>query len=678
MRSSDAEFLQQLRATFRIEAQEHLQAIAAGLVQLEQAPAGEQPALVETVFRAAHSLKGAAGAVELPDIERVCQGLEDTFAAWKRQASAPAPDTLDGLHALLDRLAALLALPAPAVPLPVRAATPTAASRAGETVRVSVALLDARLTEAEEMLTVKLAARQRVDDLRTLQRRLRASHEPDQRQGLERQVAAFARAAEQDGEAIGKLVDELVANAKQLLLLPFASIASGLPKLVRDLCRAQGKEAQLEIAGEHIALDKRVLDALRDPLIHMLRNCVDHGIELPAERLRRGKPARARIRLAVAPVAGGKVRVTLADDGIGIDTAKVKATAVKQGLLAAADAGALSEADALALIFRSGFTTSPLLTDLSGRGLGLPIVQENAARLGGEVTVDSQPGAGTTFRIVVPAMRATFRGVLLEVAGRALVLPTMQVERVLRLRREDLRQVEGRATCTLDGRVLPVATLARVLELPGAERAVAGALQLVILGRGEERVAFAVDQVVDEQEFLVKPLAPPLSRVRNVASAAILPSGRIAFILNVADLLLSARRATAGAWPPAAPAPAGAARSILVAEDSITSRMLLQAVLESAGYRVTTALDGLDALGRLRAGQFDLVVSDVEMPRLDGFELTARIRADRRLADTPVVLVTALESREHRERGVDVGANAYIVKSSFEQGSLLDAVRRLV
>lgn len=706
-----AGFLQQLRATFRVEAEEHLQAIASGLLELERGLGREdQKAIIETVFRAAHSLKGAARAVELRDIEAACQALEEIFASWKQQKSVPTREALDGLHARIDKVAALLggaapapapapaasaaaaprAEQAPAAPEPPPAAAPAPVAPRGDTVRIAVDLLDERLLEAEEMLAVKLAARQRVDDLRELAHSLQAwrsegdgRSQQERLKGVEARLAGLTRAAEQDRTSVAKLVDDLLANSKKLLLLPFSTLAASFPKMVRDLCREQGKEAELVMEGAHVELDKRILDTLKDPLLHLLRNSVDHGIEPPAERAARGKPERAEIRLAVTQLPGSQVQITLSDDGAGIDAGRVRAAAVKRGVVSAEAAAALGDEQAQALVFRSDVSTSPIVTELSGRGLGLAIVQENAARVGGQVTVESRRGAGTVFRIVVPAVRTTFRGILVQAAQALLALPTLQVDRVLRAAPEAIRTIEGRDTVAVDGRVLPVVRLAQVLEMPrdDARPDAASGVPLVILGVGDQRVAFLVDEVLDEQEFLVKPLSRPLSRVRHVASAAVLASGEIALILHVGDLLLSARGQRSVDRRPApteAPAPAAERPLVLVAEDSITSRMLIKATLEAAGYRVATAVDGMDALTRLRTGQFDLLVSDIEMPRLNGFDLTATVRADARLADLPVVLLTALENREDRERGVDVGASAYIVKSSFDQSTLVDAVRRLV
>jgi two-component system chemotaxis sensor kinase CheA len=755
--TKEQEFLKQLRATFGIEAAEHLQAIAAGLLELERTSAPEaQRKIVETVFRAAHSLKGAARAVDFIEIESQCQSLEDVFAAWKRRESIPSAAALNTLHRTLDAITAALSAsvatsgagaPAPAArpssdqpeqlarppAVSVRASAelvvqaPVAPPRAipvEETVRISVAKLEARLVEAEEMLTVKLSANQRVDDLRELAQHFtgwksdcvavepqaralrKATDQPapgragapsgqgpnrlleflernvEHVKSFESKVMVLTRTAERDREAVGRLVDDLLEDSKKLLFLPFATLSASFPKLVHDLCRDQGKEAELKLYGEHIEIDKRILEDLKDPLIHLLRNCVDHGVEPPQERIRRGKPARAAIKLTLEHGDGNKVRLLLSDDGAGIDVGKVKASAVKHGLISADAAERLGESEGQALIFQSAVSTSPIITQLSGRGLGLAIVQEKAEKLGGEVSVESRLGLGTTFRIVVPATRARFRGILVEAAGRLLVVPTVQVERVARARPDEIRTVEGRETLSIGGRAVSLVNLADALELPQVERdeLSPGGMPVIVLGKNGQRVAFAVDKILDEQEILVKPLAKPLSRVRNIAAATVLGSGRVAPILNVADLLKSARtlaRASPGTAAAAKPAKVET-RSILVAEDSITSRMLLKAILESAGYRVKTAVDGMEAFTLLRSEHFDLVVSDVEMPRLNGFDLTVRIRADKKLAQLPLVLVTALESREDRERGIDVGANAYLVKSSFDQSNLIEAVRRLI
>ncbi len=743
MSNREDQFLRSLRATFKVEADEHLQVIAAGLLTLEKtSEPHEQTGLVETVFRAAHSLKGAARAVNLNEVEAICQSMESVFAAWKRGETKPTLKAMDEVHRSLDVVTEIIAAPAVhrtpgSLPVPFsrdRTASPvgTAATLlsphdiapekpgAEETIRISVAKLDTQLLEAEEMLSAKLTAGQRAFDLGVLLdgfrewtrewailqpevRSLRQSLErPDSIQiaasqpglsrlvefcdwnceylrSLESKIAALTRTAEQDHLNVGKLVDDLLEDSKKLLMVPLAKLSPLFTKLVRDLCRDQGKKADLVIRGEEVEIDKRILEEMKDPFIHLLRNCVDHGIETPEQRARLGKSSRATIVLAVSPVNGNKVELLVSDDGAGIEVEKVKQSAVKHGFISQEEADRLSESESLALIFQSDVSASPIITQLSGRGLGLAIVREKSEKLGGHVSVESRRFAGATIRITLPVTLATFRGILVEAAEQLFIVPAAQVERVARFKPEDIQTVEGRETLVLNGRVIALFSLSELLGLPPARRNdPIAAASVVILGTGDQLVAFSVDAVLDEQEVLVKQLGKPLSRVRNVAGATVLGSGRIAPILNVADLLKSARRSGSTVRVAAkADATEAQVRTILVVEDSITSRMFLKGILESAGYQVKTAVDGIEAFTTLRAERFDLVVSDVEMPRMNGFDLTAKIRADKKLMELPVVLVTALETREDRERGMDVGANAYLIKSSFDQSNLLEAVRRL-
>ncbi|MGB7543617.1 MAG: response regulator, partial [Burkholderiales bacterium] len=329
-------------------------------------------------------------------------------------------------------------------------------------------------------------------------------------------------------------------------------------------------------------------------------------------------------------------------------------------------------------VFQSGVSTSPIITDVSGRGLGLAIVREKVERLGGSVAIESRPGAGTRLRIALPLTLATFRGVIVRAGERLFVIPAASFERVVRVAKEDIRTVENRETIPLGGRAVSLVGLGDLLELPRKAGEAADSVQAVVLGLGAARIAFRVEQVLGEQEVLVKTLGPQLARVRNVAGASVLGTGQVVPVLNVPDLMHSAVKRATVPIAPVAESAGAQQRSILVVEDSITSRALLKNILESVGYRVTTAVDGIDAYTALKTATFDLVVSDVEMPRMDGFDLTAKVRADKQLAELPVVLVTALGSPEHRERGIDVGANAYIVKSSFDQSNLLEIVRRLI
>jgi two-component system chemotaxis sensor kinase CheA len=763
------EFLQRLRATFMVEADEHVQAMLSGVLELEKTPPSQiKIEAIETIFRHAHSLKGAARATNAADVETICQALETVLAEWKRQRIQLAAHDFDTLHraidligkrvpagadaasreegqslsALLRQLAAMAAGDAVSeVRIPAGKGEPFSATAAvvstepiqdaegsspqktslrsvrglTDTIRISTAKLDRLLLSAEEMLTVKQNSAQRAADLRPFDalfgqwtarwtriqpqlRELRRGGEIsesssaalveflewnfDHLKSIENRLRALTKATAQDQSDAAKIVDDLLAESKQLVMLPFSTLADFFPKLVRDLSRDQGKEVALVIRGADVEIDKRILEEMKDPLIHLVRNGIDHGVETPERRALQAKARQATLTLTAASIDGNKVEIVFSDDGGGIDLDRVKQSAVKRGILTAAEAAALEQEKALELIFQSDISTSPIITEISGRGLGLAIVREKTEKLGGRVTVETHPMAGTAFRITLPVMLATFRGILIKASGATFVVPTAQVERVVRVKTSDIKTVENRETISLAGRVLSLVRLDEVLELPahGGTRTNLEQLSVILIGFGEQQIAFGVDEVLHDEEVLVKTLRRPLSRVRNIAGATVLASGRLAMILNSADLLKSARKiggsprkATSGEAVSHEPKN----KSILMAEDSITSRMLLKGILESAGYRVKTAVDGLDAWTTLRTEHFDLIVSDVEMPRMNGFDLTANIRADKKLADLPVVLVTALASSADRERGIDVGANAYIVKSSFDQTNLLDVIRRL-
>ena len=482
-------------------------------------------------------------------------------------------------------------------------------------------------------------------------------------------------------------------------MMPASTILDLFPRMVRDLAREQGKEVEWVAQGADLEVDRKVLEAMKDPLIHLVRNAIDHGIEPPEVRAQAGKRPRGRVAITFASLEGNRVEIRMEDDGRGIDLTQVREAAARLRLLSNEAAQALTDEEALDLVYRSGLSTSPIITDVSGHSLGLAIVKEGAERLEGQIHLTTRAGAGTTVRMVLPATIVTFRGLLVRAGGQPFLLPTGAVQRAIRVAPEAIESLEGREAIRWNGHALSVTRLSDLLGLPSGEQPTddgrpptadprtdgqrprtedANVQPCVIVQAGEKQAGLLVNEVLGDREVLVKELRPPLVRVRNVAGAGLLGTGQVVLILRPSDLLKSLQESARPPEPATAPKKKGRQPVILVVDDSITTRTMEKNLLEAAGYQVRVAVDGIEAWTLLKSEDFDLVVSDVDMPRMDGFDLTGRIRADRRLAELPVVLVTALEAREDKERGIEVGANAYVVKSSFDQSNLLEIIRRLL
>jgi len=591
-----------------------------------------------------------------------------------------------------------------------------------ESVRISTHKLDSLLLKVEELVSLKLASGQHLKNLketmlsfdtwkkqwangestfRWIRRKTRSDNSLiDQRDlehlkkletfiewnhkhvsSLEQRIKQMIDVSEKDQRSLSIMIDDVLDDMKKVTMLPFSSLSQIFPKMVRDLCRVQAKTVDFKIIGNSVEIDRRILEELKDPLVHLLRNAVDHGIETTEIRKKLQKNERASLVLSISQTLGNKVEIIVEDDGKGIDLDRVRREAVKRGMITEKDADRLTEKENLSLIFQSELSTSPIITQISGRGLGLSIVQERIQKLGGMLTVESEFGQKTLFRMMVPITLATSRGILVQVQNNLFVVPVTYVERVMRVETKSVKTVENKATITLEGEVLSFVSLADLLEMPLGEKPDNQKhMPVVVLEVSGKHIACQVDAVLGEQEVLVKSLGKQLSRVKNIAGATILGSGKVVPMLNVHDLIKSSGRMTS-TQPIITEdddTKVTQGKSILVAEDSITSRMLIQNILESADYEVTTAVDGLDAYTQFKSSNFDLVVSDVEMPKMNGFELTAKIREDKQRAETPVVLVTSLQSSEDRKRGIDAGANAYIVKSNFDQSNLLEVIARLI
>jgi two-component system chemotaxis sensor kinase CheA len=479
----------------------------------------------------------------------------------------------------------------------------------------------------------------------------------------------------EDRRVIEQTATPLDIEVRRTRMVPFAAACDGLERLVRDLTARGDRKVRFDLEGGEIELDRSIVEGLKDPLLHLVRNAVDHGIEPSAARRAAGKPDMGRVSVAAA-VRGPRVEVTVSDDGQGLDTAAIRDQLGKRALAVPAD-----DLDAAQGVFLPGLSTSETVTPISGRGIGLDVVKTRLTSMRGTVDVAFKAGQGTKFTLVMPLTLTSVRIILVEASGQVYAIDSASVRRVLRIGADDIRSIEGRKVLLIAGVPVPLVALAESLGFRGAAAPIGGGkIPVVVLTAGNRLAAFVVDGLQSEREVVVRALGPRLRNLKYVSGGTLLPDGRVALILNTADLIQHALSLPAAAGLPAAATinPRLARKRLLVADDSVTVRTLQKNILESAGYDVMAAVDGMEAWHLLSEKGADLVVSDVEMPRMDGFSLTEAIRDSRRFRDLPVILVTAMESDADKSRGLAAGADAYCLKSAFDQKDLLATIARLL
>ncbi len=501
---------------------------------------------------------------------------------------------------------------------------------------------------------------------------------------LERRLKAHLLETSEDHARLAAVTDRLHDQIRRTRMLPLATILNPLRLQVRDMVRSADKQAYIIIDDGGAEADRQVLDALRDVLLHMVRNAVDHGIEPPAERTAQGKPAEGQIKV-LSRVNNDRLNLVIEDDGAGIDTAAIRHKAQALGLHSEAELHALSTSEVLDLIFLPGLSTSAVVNNLSGRGVGLDIVRTQLQRIQGHISIHSVAGQGTRFELSVPLSLTSAQSLLLQVGAEQYVVPLDAVQRIIAVEPEQMCVIEGQPSIIYQGRPTLLVQLAAVLNAgttptPSKLRVGQAAL-VVVLGTHERQVACQVDAVLGQHELVIHRLPEPLRRVRYISSATIMADGAVVPILDVVDVIRGALGLSHTFVAEVEPAPSQRRCRVLVVDDSLTTRTLQKNILEAAGYSVAQAVDGQEALEMLRTlladGGCDVVLSDIDMPRLNGFELTSQIRADERMEHLPIILVTSLDTAADRERGIAAGADAYIVKRNFDQRVLLDTIKQL-
>lgn len=643
---------------------------------------------------------------------------ENASAAWDAQHRATIEDLIIELSAPLAAASADGSGPEPAVPATaVAEATPVAhapapdspakaAEPVGRDLRVGAENVNRLLGLAGESVVASRWVEGFATELRRLKRMqnslaksLRGVGQSlgqlDLSEQTEAQLAELQSKAAGCQEALVARLEELelfdrrfVHLSKRLYqevldcrMRPFSDGVRGLPRMVRDDARSLGKEARLEILGETTPVDRDILERIEPSLRHLLRNAVDHGIDTPPDRLRAGKPLEATIRLE-ARHSAGMLLIEVSDDGPGIELDIVRRGIVEKRLTTAEVAARLTEPELLEFLFLPGFTMKEAVTEISGRGVGLDVVQTMIKEVGGSVRVFSQPGRGTRFQLQLPLTLSVLRTLLVEIAGEPYAFPLARINSAVRVPRGDVESIEGREHFTFGGQQIGLIAAQQVLGL-GQSPAPNLELSVIIVGEKENRYGVVIDRFLGEQELVVRKLDPRLGKVKDISAAALMADQSPVLIIDVEDLTRSIENLISGGRL-AQVAHAGTAESVrarkrvLVVDDSLTVRELERKLIESKGYEVEIAVDGMDGWNAVRIGQYDLVVTDVDMPRLDGIELVTLIKKDPRLSALPVMIVSYKDREEDRRRGLEAGADYYLTKGSFHDATLLRAVGDLI
>lgn len=725
---------------FRLEAEAQKQVLDTGLLVLEREPSNASH--LEACMRAAHSLKGAARIVGLDNGVLVAHAMEDLLVAAQEGAMRLQPDHIDALlqgsdlllrigqtvtdaeldtrvEALTSRLQVLLGSPGPGLQSPPRAETPAEPLKAlpaapapelstedrARVLRVSAKRFDHLIDLSGKSLVEFQRTKPLHDALHRLKRQqesTRRSLESLREHLLGNEVDAVAQAllnesrnlmieCQQQLQAHQELFDDFAwrggQRAQQLYDLalasrmrPFSDVLTGQARMLRDLGRSLGKQVRLDIEGENTQVDRDVLERLEAPLTHLLRNAVDHGIEPPTVRVQKGKEEEGRVLLRARHHAGMLV-LEISDDGAGIDLQRVARAVVQRRFASAEQVEQMTEEELLSFLFLPGFSLSEQVTEVSGRGVGLDVVQHEIRRMRGNVRLLQSHNRGCLFHLELPLTLSVVRALVVSIGGEAYAFPLAQIEHMLRLQRSDIVQLEGRQHFWLGSEHVGLLSAAQLLQCSEI-KAEEDSIPLVLIRDRERCHGLAVESFIGEFTLVLMPLDARLGKIRDIAAGALLHDGTPVLILDVDDLLNSIGKLlgdghlaridhTAGAHPQAS-------KRVLVVDDSLTVRELERKLLLGRGYDVAVAVDGMDGWNALRAESFDLLITDIDMPRMDGIELVTLVRQDPRLRSLPVMVVSYKDREEDRRRGLEAGADFYLAKASFHDEALLDAVQTLI
>ncbi|QWR76166.1 hybrid sensor histidine kinase/response regulator [Candidatus Magnetomonas plexicatena] len=704
------------------EAKEHITKITEGLSTLEKDPSDTEN--LNAIFRTAHTIKGSARMLKLAPIGEVAHKIEDILDAIKNSEIVVTRQIVSALYKGIDTISELvecagagqdisssgtdvcalleelLNMPEDSVDLVEKTPeheqdTHTQAYqpvKAAETLRINADKLDTLIKLMGEIVTHQRQLKERVTEIKEVMRlskihslKLDAlSSEFPQLDSLSSDAAKINLRAKQlaaeltnDGNVQELLNETLQEVALTMRMVPLSTVFDSFGRTIRDASRALGKDINFTVAGGDTELDKKMVEKIADPLIHMIRNSLDHGIEESSVRRAAGKADIGEIALR-AFYDSGNVVIDVADDGAGLAIEKIKNKALQRRLFDETALNAMSDAEVFDLIFYPGFSTASIITDVSGRGVGMDVVKKNIVdELKGTISIESKPGLGTRFTMRVPMTLAIMGVIVFETAGLVFALPKSAVVEIVKVPDTELVDVVMSKALRLREELIPVESLTKVLGLPDNGNGKHSEVLILVIKISDDKLGLIIDSIVEEENMVIKPFPKHMKNLQLVSGVTVSGKNEVINLLNVSGVIKAVRQG-AGKTRAAVPvAKEHHAIKILVVDDSINTREIEKSILEAYGYEVDIAEDGIEALEKTGKQKYDVVITDVEMPRLDGFALTQTLRKDVNYAATPIIIVTSREKEVDRQRGIAVGADAYIVKGTFEQTTLLETIRSL-
>jgi two-component system chemotaxis sensor kinase CheA len=661
--SIDPELMKQLITSFTSEFDELSSIITQGLLELEKSSSPiENEHQITTILRAVHTIKGTSRSLGIIDLASLAHDLETLITESKNNTFNLSSSIIDKCFKSLDKMKISLKTFVN-LTLDVKSDETLVMNESilTDSIRIPVANIERISAILEEIHSNKISIDEFMNQLIKSSSHMNLSF---QKNILNEYNVLF---------------DTLQDEIRFLRLVPFSNLLCNMPRFVRDLSHELNKNIEIKILGDEVKLDKLILEIIKDPIIHIIRNAIDHGIESPSVRESLGKPSAGLITISIHE-EGSKINISISDDGGGINIENLKNTALRKNLYTKHDLSKMSDDDILNIVFSAGFSTKDIITDVSGRGVGLDIVKTNLAKVNGSISIITHEGKGTVFNICIPLTLSSERGLIIKICEQMFALPIQFIERVLTVSSKEIMEVEGAPVVLIDKHAIPLYSLAAILGMNQDTQIMSDNLPIVLLKKENRSIALFVDNIISEKEIVIKPLNKPTSNVPCVSGGTLVGNNNVILVLdavsiidrvylnkNIKHIELGTRNVEIQTIP-----------HILVVDDSITTRILEKNILESNSYKVSIAVNGQEAWDLLQTNSYSLLITDVSMPLMDGFELTERVKNDKTLQTMPVIIVTSLNSEDEKKRGIDVGADAYIVKNEFESGHLLQIVEQLV